>query len=84
MRLLGGHTRAELTALKYTLFSDAVQFALAVVAAVRSYPDMADLSSPYCHCLVKDAPLKNWRATQERVDKFISDLYFTDVNLRGR
>ena len=28
-------------------------------------------------------PMTNWRATQERVEKFISDVYFTDVNLRG-
>eukprot|EP00731_Ephydatia_muelleri_P024288 Em0016g559a len=27
---------------------------------------------------------KHWRATQERVEKYISDTYFTDVNLRGR
>ena len=25
---------------------------------------------------------KHWRATLERVEKFISDTYFTDVNLR--
>ena len=31
-----------------------------------------------------EVPMKNWRATQERVEKFISDIYFTDVNLRGR
>lgn len=27
---------------------------------------------------------KHWRATQERVEKFLSDIYFTDANLRGR
>lgn len=27
---------------------------------------------------------KHWRATQERVEKFLSDTYFTDANLRGR
>lgn len=27
---------------------------------------------------------KHWRATLERVEKFTSDTYFTDVNLRGR
>jgi alpha-mannosidase len=27
---------------------------------------------------------KHWRATLERIEKFISDTYFTDVNLRGR
>ena len=27
---------------------------------------------------------KHWRATLERVEKFVSDTYFTDVNLRGR
>ena len=27
---------------------------------------------------------KHWKATQERVEKFLSDTYFTDVNLRGR
>nr|DBA31661.1 TPA: hypothetical protein GDO54_007454 [Pyxicephalus adspersus] len=28
--------------------------------------------------------LKNRRTTLERVEKFISDVYFTDCNLRGR
>ncbi|XP_074248750.1 alpha-mannosidase 2C1 isoform X2 [Saimiri boliviensis] len=28
--------------------------------------------------------LKHWRATLERVEKFVSPLYFTDCNLRGR
>lgn len=28
--------------------------------------------------------LKHWRTTLERVEKFISPLYFTDCNLRGR
>ena len=27
---------------------------------------------------------KHWRPTLERAEKFISDTYFTDVNLRGR
>ena len=27
---------------------------------------------------------KHWRATLERAEKFISDVNFTDVNLRGR
>ena len=27
---------------------------------------------------------KHWRATFERIEKFISPLYFTDVNLFGR
>ncbi|KAK2103419.1 hypothetical protein P7K49_017275 [Saguinus oedipus] len=28
--------------------------------------------------------LKHWRTTLERVEKFVSPLYFTDCNLRGR
>ena len=28
--------------------------------------------------------LKHWRVTQERIEKFLSDVYFTDVNLKGR
>ena len=28
--------------------------------------------------------LKNWRVTQERVEKYLSDIYFVDVNLKGR
>ena len=30
------------------------------------------------------AVLKHWRITQERIEKFLSDIYFTDVNLKGR
>ncbi|XP_040824664.1 alpha-mannosidase 2C1 isoform X4 [Ochotona curzoniae] len=29
-------------------------------------------------------PIKHWRTTLERVEKFVSPLYFTDCNLRGR
>lgn len=28
--------------------------------------------------------LKHWRTTFERVEKFVSPIYFTDCNLRGR
>lgn len=28
--------------------------------------------------------LKHWRTTLERVEKFVSPLYFTDCNLHGR
>lgn len=28
--------------------------------------------------------LKHWRTTFERVEKFLSPIYFTDCNLRGR
>ena len=28
--------------------------------------------------------LKHKRVTQERVEKYLSDIYFTDVNLKGR
>lgn len=28
--------------------------------------------------------LKHWRTALERVEKFVSPLYFTDCNLRGR
>ena len=37
--------------------------------------------------VVKDAGptvLKNWRVTQERIEKYLSDIYFTDINLKGR
>ena len=37
------------------------------------------------YTLVMNEPvLKHRRATFERIEKFISDLYFTDVNIRGR
>lgn len=28
--------------------------------------------------------MKHWRTTFERVEKFVSPIYFTDCNLRGR
>lgn len=28
--------------------------------------------------------MKHWRTTFERVEKFVSPVYFTDCNLRGR
>ena len=47
------------------------------------YPhNMEDLVDGFTR--LDQEPIKNWRATQERVEKFISEVYFTDVNLRGR
>ena len=34
--------------------------------------------------LAGPAVLKHWRVTQERIEKYLSDIYFTDVNLKGR
>ena len=44
---------------------------------LTGFINMADTASSF-------VVQKYWRATRERVEKFISDTYFTDVNLRGR
>ena len=43
------------------------------------------LNGDGCPCRMEKVFVqKHWRATLERIEKFISDTYFTDANLRGR
>ncbi|KAG2470848.1 MA2C1 mannosidase, partial [Polypterus senegalus] len=51
----------------------------------RRNPDVLFCTLSYCLCNMYHQPvLKNRRTLLERAEKFISDVYFTDCNLRGR